>query len=174
VCIRVYPRFLSWNPRNTLRKRWLNHEWTQTNTNELRKAWLSLVFLCVHSWLKRCFSVSLKDQDIGDFHAVTHQVNEGTSVTTCPFVSFVCFVGITAAFRFKGFAPDGSVRGDACRTAVGQLCSPLMTTSRNSRARFANASTPAGSAGRGSSGAKIFSQHNGIFRPVKATGASSL
>ena len=50
---------------------------------------------------------------------------------------------------------------------------PWITVSRNTRARRARSSTPSGVSGRGTSGAKMFSQHSGIFRPVKATGCSS-
>src|SRR4051812_24847634 len=49
-------------------------------------------------------------------------------------------------------------------------CNPAMTTSRNSRARLASASTPSGLSGRGTSGAKMFSHDSDIARPVNATG----
>ena len=50
-----------------------------------------------------------------------------------------------------------------------QTCKPLVTISRNSRARRASSSIPSGCMGRGMSGAKMFSQQSGMSRPVKAT-----
>src|SRR5262249_17043884 len=75
------------------------------------------------------------------------------------------------------FEPRGFVRGGLRRvTGCGgepYACNPWMTISRNSRARRASASTPSGFAGRGTAGAKMFSQQSGIVRPVNANGASS-
>ena len=53
-------------------------------------------------------------------------------------------------------------------------CKPVSTDSINSRERRASASTPRGSAGRGTSGSKMFSNASGIVRPVFITGANSL
>ena len=53
---------------------------------------------------------------------------------------------------------------------VSDVCSPSITVCRNSRARLASTSKPSGFDGRGTTGAKIFSQQSGIFSPVNATG----
>ncbi len=54
-----------------------------------------------------------------------------------------------------------------------QDCNPRVTTSRNSRARRARASIPSALAGGGMTGAEMFSQQRGMFRPVNATGWKS-
>ena len=70
-------------------------------------------------------------------------------------------------WRFEGRgAPVAQYKTDI---SWFHACKAGITISRNSRARRARASTPAGSVGRGIAGAKIFSQQSGIFRPVKAT-----
>src|SRR5262245_10011354 len=82
--------------------------------------------------------------------------------------------GENAARRDEPLRHEDAKERDERINALHLAWSPLITTSRNSRARRANASTPSGLVGRGITGAKMFSQHNGIFRPVKATGSSSL
>ncbi len=71
-----------------------------------------------------------------------------------------------------GIRIRADVRGSDPRATAQTACRPRITTSRNSRARRARASTPLGSSGRGMTGAKMFSQQSGIVRPVKATGCS--
>ena len=77
--------------------------------------------------------------------------------------------GVARAWRFHRAG-----RGDLTFLSFGlNACNPRVTTSRNSRARRARASIPAGSVGAGISGAEMFSQQSGMSRPVKATGCRS-